>query len=74
MSDKSSESSESSEKKMTKDSNGENAPHLEITETILVQYNIAKNDYQKDSKFLHTFVQISHLVNYEKLHQKILFF
>ena len=56
MSDKSSESSESSEKKMTKDSNGENVPHLEITETILVQYNIAKNDYQKDSKFLHTFV------------------
>ena len=33
---------------MTKDSNGENPPHLEVTETILVQYNIAKNDYQKD--------------------------
>lgn len=48
MSDKSSESSENSEKKMTKDSNGEDAPHLEVTETILVQYNIAKNDYQKD--------------------------
>ena len=47
---------ESSEKKITKDKNGENVPHLEITEAILVHYNIVNNYYQKDSRFLYTFV------------------
>ena len=41
---------------ITKDKNGENAPHLEITEVVLVHCNIANNDYQQDSRVLYTFV------------------
>ena len=32
--------------KITKDKNGENVPHLEITEVILVHGNIVNNNYQ----------------------------
>ena len=35
--------------------NGENVPHLEITEIILVHCNIVNNDYQQDSRVLYTF-------------------
>ena len=34
--------------KITKDKDGENLPHLEITEVVLV-HCIVKNDYQQDS-------------------------
>ena len=30
-------------------------PHLEVTEVVLVHYNIFKNDYQHDSSVLYTF-------------------
>ena len=30
--------------------------HLEITEEVLVHCNIVNNDYQQDSRVLHTFV------------------
>ena len=40
--------------KITKDENGENVPHLEITEVTLVHCNIASNDYQQDSRVLYT--------------------
>ena len=33
-----------------------NVPHLEITEVVLVHCNIVDNDYQQDSRVLHTFV------------------
>ena len=46
----------STENKITKDKDGENVPHLEITEVILVHCNIANNDYQQDSRVLYTFV------------------
>ena len=46
----------STENKITKDKNGENVPHLEITEVVLVHCNIANNDYQQDSRVLYTFV------------------
>ena len=46
----------STENKITKDKNGENVPHLEITEVILVHFNIVNNDYQQDSRVLYTFV------------------
>ena len=36
------------ENKINNDKNGENKPHLEITEVVLVQCNIVKNDYQED--------------------------
>ena len=42
--------------KITKDKNGENIPHLEITEVVLVHCNIVKNDYQQHSRVLYTFV------------------
>ena len=42
--------------KKTKDENGENVPHLEITEAVLVHCNIVNNDYQLDSRVLYTFV------------------
>ena len=40
----------------TKDKNGENKPHLEITEVVLAHCNIFKNDYQQDSRVLYAFV------------------
>ena len=44
------------ENKITKDKNGENVPHLEITEVVLVHCNMVNNDYQQDSRVLYTFV------------------
>ena len=46
----------STENKITKDKNGENVPYVEITEVISVHCNIVDNDYQLDSRVLHTFV------------------
>ena len=42
--------------KITKDKNGENIPHLEVTELVLVHCNIFNNDYHQDSRILYTFV------------------
>ena len=42
--------------KITKDKNGENVLHLEITEVVLVHCDIINNDYQQDSRVLYTFV------------------
>ena len=46
----------STENKMSKDKNGQNGPHLETTEVVLVHCDIVNNDYQKDSRVLYTFV------------------
>ena len=46
----------STKNKITKDKNGENLPHLEITEVILVHCNMVNNDYQQDSRALYTFL------------------
>ena len=46
----------STENKINKDKNGEDVPHLEITEVVLVHCNIVNNDYQQDSRGLYTFV------------------
>ena len=46
----------STESKITKDKNGENVPHLEIVELVLVHCNLVNNDYQQDSRMLFTFV------------------
>ena len=45
----------STKNKITKDKNGENVPHLEITEVVLVHCDIVNNDYQQDSRVLYTF-------------------
>ena len=42
--------------KITKDENGENVPHFEITEVVLVHCNIVNKDYEQDSRVLYTFV------------------
>ena len=42
--------------KITKDENGENVPHLEINEVVLIFSNIVNNNYQQDSRVLYTFV------------------
>ena len=47
---------ESTKKKINKSKNGENISHIEITEVVLVNFNIVNNDYQLYSKVLHTFV------------------
>ena len=46
----------STENKTTKDKNGENVPHLEIIEVVLVHCDIVNIDYQQDSWVLYTFV------------------
>ena len=47
----------STKNKITKGENGENVPHLEITELVLILWNIASSDYQLDSRFLYIFIR-----------------
>ena len=48
----------STENKITKNKNGENVPHLENTEVVLVHCDIINNnDYRQDSRVLYTFVR-----------------
>ena len=46
----------STESKITKDKNGENVPHLEIVELVLIHCNLVNNNYQQNSRILYTFV------------------
>ena len=46
----------SAENKITKDKNGENVPHIEIVELVLVHCNLVNNDFQQNSRILFTFV------------------
>ena len=46
----------SAESKIIKNKNGENAPHLEVVELVLVHWNLVNNDYQQASRILFTFV------------------
>ena len=46
----------STKNKITENENGENVPHFEITEAVLIHCNIVNNDYQQDSRVLYTFV------------------
>ena len=47
---------ESTKSKITKDEHCENVSHLEITEALLVHYNLINNDYKQGSRVLYTFV------------------
>ena len=49
------------ENEITKDKNGENVPHLEIIEVVLIQCNIVNNDYKQDSRVL---IQINYILVY----------
>ena len=42
---------------ITKDENGKNVSHLEITEVVLIYCNIVNKDYQQNSRVLDTFFQ-----------------
>ena len=54
----------STKSKITEDENGENVTHLEITELVLVHFNIINNEYQQESKSsIHSF-PIIYLVYY----------
>ena len=46
----------STKDKITKGKTGENVPHLEMTEVLLAHCDTVNNDYQQDSRVLHTFV------------------
>ena len=46
----------STESKITKNKIGENVPHLEVVELVLVHCNLVNNDYQQDSRIFFTFV------------------
>ena len=46
----------STKSKITREKNGENVPHLEIAEFILIHCNIVDNNYQQNSRILYTFV------------------
>ena len=45
----------STENQMIQYKNGENVPHLEITEVVLLHCNIINNDYQQDLRILYIF-------------------
>ena len=47
---------ESTKSKITKNKNGENIRHLEITEVVLVQCNIVNNNHKQKSRVLNKFV------------------
>ena len=46
----------STKSRMNKDTNGENKTHSDITELVLIHFNIVNNDYQQKSRDLYTFV------------------
>ena len=46
----------SAESKINKNKNGENVPHLEVIQSVLVHCNLVNNDYLQDSRILYTFV------------------
>ena len=54
----------STKNKITKDRNGENVPHLEITEVVFIHCNIVNDDYQQDSRVLLRLFQLNRLVVY----------
>ena len=60
----------STENKITKNKNGENVSHLEITEVVLVHCNIVNDDYQQDSRVLYTFVPNKPFVSLLEILQK----
>ena len=54
----------STKSKINKDKNDKNAPHLEITEVVLLHSNIVNNSYQQNSRVLYTFVLNKSITRY----------
>ena len=59
---------------ITKDKNGENMSHLEITEVVLVHSKIVNNDYFYYSMVLYTFVPNTSFRQYLDLSPKTFIF
>ena len=49
----------SAESKIIKNKNGENVPHLEVVELVLVHCNLVNNEYQQDSRTFCSLLEIS---------------
>ena len=45
----------STKSKITKDKDSENVPYVEITDVVLIHFNVVNNNYQQKSTVLHTF-------------------
>ena len=52
----------STKSKITKNENGKNVPHSEITEVISIHCNVINNCYQQNSRVLYTCVSIICLI------------
>ena len=64
----------STKSKIAKNETGENVPNLEITEVVLVNCNIVKDDYQQNSRVLHTFISNKSFGQLLIFHPKISYF
>ena len=64
----------STKSKISKDKNGENVPHLKITEVILVHCSVVNNDYQQDSRVLYAFVSNKSFGQLLNIHPRLLYF
>ena len=60
--------------KINKDKNGENVPHIEIVELVLVHCNLVNNDSQQNSRILFTFVPNKVFGSLLEISPKIMFF
>ena len=65
---------DNTENKRNKDKSGENILHLEITEVILVHFNMVNTCYQQDSRVLYIFFLINRLIIYQKSHQQVSYY
>ena len=65
---------QSTENKITKDKNGENVPHLEITEVVLVNCNMSIMIINKIQEYYTLLFQINLFVTYWKLLQQTISF
>ena len=64
----------STENKIIKEKNGENVPHFEITEIVLVHFDIVSMITNKIREYYVPFFQINCMVVYQKFPQQIIFF
>ena len=64
----------STKNEITKNENGENVSHLEITKVVLGYCNIVHNYYHQDSRVLHTLVPTKSFAQLLDFHPKILYF
>ena len=63
-----------SKNKITNYKNGENVPHLGITEVVLIHCDIVNNDYRRDLRVLYTFIPNKSCGQLLNISPKILYF